>query len=693
MEKQFERDPFYKLARLFRHDLDTASPEVRASRVVSVLAVVLSIPLVIGGMIWLAAVTDWRLFPLHWPMLLLLAGLSLLFGQLKFYSIADLGDSRGLYGNAVSSLEGVIQWSGLLLFGTPFLWIDLVLTLIRLLMDRSAWRSRDSRWSLAQNMSLSTALVTLLPLIVLQIYHGLGGIIPPAGLSTRMLIAGVTAVTVELALDMALLWCGYLSYTTWALRKTLGPRLLASLPALLFMNLIIPFIANLFAVPLAGIYSAHGLLFYLVFVLAFLLVALLARQMSRSSENSRIQSVQLEKLTTLGRAILASSPDASGLPSILLEHVPAMFTHSRLCAWVNGKTLLSIPEEWSQDEQAAMRAWVERQETTSAFVASEALSWAAGLHHPVITAPILETGSGQSIGGIYVELAELGQTWDRRALERLLPSLEGLAAQIASALHQARVYLETLAHQRTLQELAIARQIQTSFLPRQLPQIPGWQIAASLEPAREMSGDFYDLIPLPQDRLGILIADVADKGIGPALYMALSRTLIRTFAMEHVDHPEKVLHYANKRILQDADYSLFVTTFYGVLDLRTGNLVYANAGHNPPWVFEKGKAEPALLSKTGMALGVDELVRWTKAAVQLTPGSTVFFYTDGATDAQNRAGEMFEEERLRRTVYANRGCPAVELSQVVVQEIERFTAGAPRFDDITLIVIQRELAG
>jgi serine phosphatase RsbU (regulator of sigma subunit) len=360
--------------------------------------------------------------------------------------------------------------------------------------------------------------------------------------------------------------------------------------------------------------------------------------------------------------------------------------------WVGERTLLAHPAESAAGKQGPIRVWMTAQTEAHCFTIKDALPWeGVGIRRPVVTAPILDDESGQPIGGIYVDLAGMGRILDRRALRSLLPSLQGLAAQVASALQQARAYKETLAHQKTQQELAVARQIQTSFLPRDLPQIPGWDLAASLEPAREMAGDFYDLIPLPDGHIGILIADVADKGVGPAMYMALSRTLIRTFAAQYPDQPEKVLQYANGRILQDADYGLFVTTFYGVLDPLTGKLSYANAGHNPPWVFEPGKVDPVLLPRTGMALGVDDTVVWTRASVQLAPGSTIFLYTDGATDAQDPGEELFGEERLMQAVRDGLGQSAGKLRESVVGAIRGFMEGTSQFDDITLIIIKRDI--
>ena len=193
--------------------------------------------------------------------------------------------------------------------------------------------------------------------------------------------------------------------------------------------------------------------------------------------------------------------------------------------------------------------------------------------------------------------------------------------------------------------------------------------------------------PPTQKLRGRSVAREYLESIVVAVILAL---FIRTFAVQNLDQPEKVLQFANQRILQDTDYGLFVTTFYGVLDPHTGELTYANAGHNPPWVFDPDKRDPDLLVKTGMALGVDDSVRWTKASVRLAPGSTVFFYTDGATDAQNVTGEMFDEQRLLEVVQANRSRPAAELNAAIITEIRIFASNTPQFDDITLIVVRRE---
>jgi serine phosphatase RsbU (regulator of sigma subunit) len=246
-------------------------------------------------------------------------------------------------------------------------------------------------------------------------------------------------------------------------------------------------------------------------------------------------------------------------------------------------------------------------------------------------------------------------------------------------------------HQKVAQELALAGEIQASFLPSALPIVAGWQLAATLEPARETSGDFYDFIPLPNGRLGIVVADVVDKGMGAALYMALSRTLIRTYAVEYDRQPELVFGAANRRILLDTHAKLFVTVFYGILDPTTGTLTYCNAGHNPPYFLSaQNKDMVQALGGTGLPLGIFEEVTWTQESVQLAPGDTLVLYTDGIPEAQDQQQVFFGEERLQKTVQANLGGSAQDIQDALLAEVHRFGGDAPRLDDITVVVVVRD---
>jgi sigma-B regulation protein RsbU (phosphoserine phosphatase) len=239
-------------------------------------------------------------------------------------------------------------------------------------------------------------------------------------------------------------------------------------------------------------------------------------------------------------------------------------------------------------------------------------------------------------------------------------------------------------------ELAAAGRIQEGFLPEELPRIPGWQLAAKLEPARETSGDFYDFIPLPDGRLGIVVADVADKGAGAALYMTSVRTLIRTFATEHSTQPELALGAANDRIVSDTHTDMFVTTFYGILDPATATLTYCNAGHNPPFFLSAQERDAVqALRRTGMPLGIYGDATWGQDAVQFSAGDALVLYTDGITEAQNAQEELFEEERLLKTAKAHLRSSAQEIQEALLAEVHGFAGDAPQSDDLTLVVVVR----
>ena len=246
------------------------------------------------------------------------------------------------------------------------------------------------------------------------------------------------------------------------------------------------------------------------------------------------------------------------------------------------------------------------------------------------------------------------------------------------------------AHRKIEQELAVAWTIQSSFLPDEVPQVPGWQLAATLEPARQTSGDFYDFIPLPDGRLGLLVADVADKGTPAALFMALSRTLIRTYAVEHPAQPALALTAANRRIFTDTQSDLFVTVFYGVLDPANGALAYCNAGHNPPYLLRAGDSGAIeKLGNTGLALGVLEGDLWEEATVQVAPGDLLVLYSDGVPEAQDAAEVFFGEKRLLSVLLRSRDRAAGEVQAAVLAEVRAFVGNAPQFDDLTLMVLVR----
>ena len=274
-----------------------------------------------------------------------------------------------------------------------------------------------------------------------------------------------------------------------------------------------------------------------------------------------------------------------------------------------------------------------------------------------------------------------------------------LAHQAAISMETARLHQEEVKRQRLEQELAVGRQIQLTLLPKDLPAVPGWEFAAFYQPARQVGGDFYDFFALPGQRhrreqavlghrLGLVIADVTDKGVPAALMMAVSRTIVRATAASG-RRPAAALKLANTLMLKDSWSDLFVTAFYAVLEPHSGRLTYANAGHNRPLWVQSGTGQVHELAAHGIALGVQKAIKLEEREIDVVPGDTLVFYTDGVTDAMDSAGQLFDVERLRAAVVASPPVSAQQVLSAVVDAIGTFTGGAPQSDDLTLLVVRR----
>jgi phosphoserine phosphatase RsbU/P len=230
-------------------------------------------------------------------------------------------------------------------------------------------------------------------------------------------------------------------------------------------------------------------------------------------------------------------------------------------------------------------------------------------------------------------------------------------------------------------ELAIAAEIQQSFLPDTLPQVAPFEVAARSIMAKEVGGDFFDAIPfevihMGPDRLGIFIADVSGKGIPAALFMALSRIVVRVNAIWHQQEPAEAIRDANAIITADSTSGMFVTLFYGVLDAQDRSLTYVNAGHNPPLVCAPDGSFSELPA-TGMAIGAVPDAAYGAGTAVLGPGDVLVLYTDGITEAENTAQEMFGEDRLREAIAGVRTLPAAAIVAAILEAVQAFSAPLP----------------
>ena len=251
-------------------------------------------------------------------------------------------------------------------------------------------------------------------------------------------------------------------------------------------------------------------------------------------------------------------------------------------------------------------------------------------------------------------------------------------------------------------ELEIGREIQTGFLPDELPQVEGWEIATSLMSAREVAGDFYDTFELPDGTIGLVIADVCDKGVGAALFMTLFRSLIRvTSNLEYFEHTEdansphstrerlkRAMSLTNNYIAEThGDSGMFATLFFGILDPHDGKLIYINSGHEPPLIIRAGGTRDTLM-KTGPAVGAITDCKFDLHETKLGAGDVFFAFTDGVPDCKDPHGEFFGHKRLLEILHPFDGS-ANELVKTIETDLRQFIADTTQFDDITLLAVKR----
>ena len=300
-----------------------------------------------------------------------------------------------------------------------------------------------------------------------------------------------------------------------------------------------------------------------------------------------------------------------------------------------------------------------------------------------LAVPLVSQGELIGVLNLGPRLSEQEYSSDDRKL------LDNLAAQAAPALRVGQLVREQQAEaatrQRYEQELEIARLIQQNFLPKQLPELDGWEIAAFYRPAREVGGDFYDVIPLPDGRFGFVVGDVTDKGVPAALVMSATRTILRASATRLIE-PGQVLEAVNEHLFPDMPEKMFVTCLYGVLDPVTGLLRFANAGHDVPYV--RTAAGVLELRARGMPLGLLPGMAYEEKEMVLAPGDSVLLHSDGIVEAHTPQREMYGFPRLKETV-GNRPDDE-QLIAFVLADLEAFTGSdAEQEDDITMLTLER----
>lgn len=293
--------------------------------------------------------------------------------------------------------------------------------------------------------------------------------------------------------------------------------------------------------------------------------------------------------------------------------------------------------------------------------------------------------AGHSVGALVVNMRQ------RRLLdEQEVRLLRLMANQAALAIEKARLHQEEVERQILEKELEVAQEIQLSFLPKTLPEVPGWEFAAFYQAARQIGGDFYDVFELPGEpkRLGLVIADVVGKGVPAALFMALCRTLIHTVALAG-HQPSVTLDRASAQILEENRSGQFVTAYYAMLDPHSGRLTYTNAGHNPPLWVQGDTGQVCELAVPGIVLGALAEIELADREIDVAPGDLLILYTDGVTESVDSGRRQFGVERLQAVVGGHAGASAQEVLESVVNAVKAHRGDVPPADDLTLLVVKR----
>lgn len=292
----------------------------------------------------------------------------------------------------------------------------------------------------------------------------------------------------------------------------------------------------------------------------------------------------------------------------------------------------------------------------------------------------------------YGDMANIRTAMNRGAFDFVTKPIDfnDLQVTVEKTLRHIQILEDALASRDRLvalrQELVVASQVQTSVLPAALPVTEHFDVHAQMTPAREIGGDFYDFFSVDEYRMGLVIADVSDKGIPAALFTMVSRALLKAAARNH-ESPAACLYEVNQLVSQDNDACMFVTLFYAVLDLRNGHLRYSNGGHNPPRLICQGEVQE--VPSTGdIALGIFMEHEFHNNELVLGMGDALFLYTDGITEACNAAEEEFGEQRLDELLERTGEAAIPDLVDEIVGAVEEFAGGVAQFDDMTCLAVR-----
>jgi serine phosphatase RsbU (regulator of sigma subunit)/putative methionine-R-sulfoxide reductase with GAF domain len=439
--------------------------------------------------------------------------------------------------------------------------------------------------------------------------------------------------------------------------------------------------------------------------------AAVAIENARLYDTAQEQAYASAALLQVAQAIVSLN-DLDEILGTIIRIMPILVGVQRaaLYQWDPAKEVFAPSQQYGLDEEEEKDFW-NRSFVTGEFAFLDACREAAGLmacpldsggqrglHAWLALDPNQEVNLGNPgaflfavpiavkdvlYGVMLIEEAPGGLRFRARRLE----IITGIAQQAALATQNDLLQKEMVVRERLEAEVQLARQIQQTFIPESLPQFSEWELAARWKTARQVGGDFYDVFDLPNRRLGLFIADVADKGVPAALFMALTRTLVRA-AVTELESPAEAMKRVNNLLIPDTKQGMFVTAVYAVLDMESNELTYVNAGHNPPlWIKCDGGVER--LRRTGVALGAAEEVKFEQRVIPLEKDDSILLYTDGLTESFNIEEELFGEERLMQAIQANSYASASDLLDLVEKSLLNFVQDMPPADDLTMLVLRR----
>jgi serine phosphatase RsbU (regulator of sigma subunit) len=291
--------------------------------------------------------------------------------------------------------------------------------------------------------------------------------------------------------------------------------------------------------------------------------------------------------------------------------------------------------------------------------------------------------SGQVVGALNLESDNAASFCERDA-----DLLEFFASAAALAIERALLHREVVEKQRMQHQLELARLVQSGLLPATPPLVAGYDLAGLNQPTWEIGGDYYDFLPFPDGRLGLVVADVSGKGVAAALIMAGFRAAIRS-----VLHPGGDLLNAiaavNHAVFESVEPSRFVTAVCGILDPAFGSFSYVNCGHNPPLLLGSREGV-SRLSRGGLPLGILHDASFDSGTATLSPGDSLVFYTDGVVETADRSGEEFGADRLERSLRSSKGRSALDTIRALIAAMREFAGRDDFDDDVTLVIVRRE---